>query len=175
MKTNEELKKATNLNIQETAPDGGWGVLYKAGKPFGSVIWSNGGGWEHVSVCPYKHSYTPSWDDMCELKDKFFREDETVVQFHPAKSEYVNNMPNCLHLWRPTEETMPTPPSIFVGVKPGMSREEIRKEYQGIEWGGIRETAMRSALKYAGVDVDALYDEFGGRRFTIAYKENGNG
>ena len=24
MKTNEELKKATNLNIQEMAPDGGW-------------------------------------------------------------------------------------------------------------------------------------------------------
>lgn len=35
-------------------------------------------------------------------KDMFFKEDEIVVQYHPAKSEYVNNMPNCLHLWRPT-------------------------------------------------------------------------
>lgn len=54
-------------------------------------------------------------------------------------------------------------------------REQIQREYQGIEGDGIRETAMRSALKYAGVDVDALYDEFGGRRLTIAYKEDGNG
>ncbi len=44
-------------------------------------------------------------------KDMFFKEDEIVVQYHPAKSEYVNNMPNCLHLWRPTNGALPTPPS----------------------------------------------------------------
>ena len=35
----------------------------------GSLVVSTGAGWEHVSVAPYKHSYTPSWDDMCNIKD----------------------------------------------------------------------------------------------------------
>lgn len=107
MKTNEELRNTANLLIVRTATDRGMGEIFKLGKRYGSVIWSNGGGWEHVSVCPYKRSYTPSWDDMCALKDMFFHENETVVQYHPAKSEYVNNMPNCLHLWRPTEAELP--------------------------------------------------------------------
>ena len=117
MKTNEELRNTANLLIVNTGADGGMGEIFKLGKRYGSVIWSNGGGWEHVSVCPYKRQYTPSWDDMCTVKDMFFHEDETVVQYHPAKSEYVNNMPNCLHLWRPLDAKLPTPPAIMVGIR----------------------------------------------------------
>ena len=117
MKTLEELKEIPNLMIVKTGIDGGIGELFKLGKRFGSVIWSNGGGWEHVSVSPYNRRYTPTWDEMCALKDMFFYEDETVVQYHPARSEYINNMPNCLHLWRPLNKEMPTPPSIMVGIK----------------------------------------------------------
>lgn len=133
MKTNEELRSTANLLIVRTAADGGMGEIFKLGKRYGSVIWSNGGGWEHVSVCPYKRSYTPSWDDMCALKDMFFHEDETVVQHHPAKSEYVNNMPNCLHLWRPTEADLPTPPAIMVGIKKGQTPEEVRKAIEEVD------------------------------------------
>jgi hypothetical protein len=133
MKTNEELRNTANLLIVRTAADGGMGEIFKLGKRYGSVIWSNGGGWEHVSVCPYKRSYTPSWDDMCALKDMFFHEDETVVQYHPAKSEYVNNMPNCLHLWRPTEADLPTPPAIMVGIKKGQTPEEVRKAIEEMD------------------------------------------
>ena len=125
MKTQEEIKKLPNFLVAGIGEDGGQGILFNCGKRFASVIWSNGGGWEHVSICPFKRSYTPSWDDMCRLKDMFFCEEETVVQYHPAKSEYVNNMPNCLHLWRPINEEIPTPPSIMVGVKRGQSRAEI--------------------------------------------------
>lgn len=130
MKTIQELKKTPNLLIARYGDDGGIGEVYRAGKPFASVIWSNGGGWEHVSIAPYKRSHTPTWDEMCDLKDMFFHDDETVVQYHPAKSEYVNNMPNCLHLWRPLNEVMPTPPSIMVGVKKGQTRNEIKKEIE---------------------------------------------
>lgn len=132
MKTLNEIKELPNLMIQHIAVDGGLGVLFKAGKSFATVVWSNGGGWEHVSISPIKHSYTPTWDEMCKLKDMFFCSDETVVQYHPAKNEYVNNLPNCLHLWRPINEKMPAPPSIFVGVKHGQSIEEVKaaiKEY----------------------------------------------
>lgn len=132
MKTLEELRDTANLLIRQTGADGGYGEI-QYGKLRGSVIWSFGGGWEHVSVSPYKHSYTPSWDEMCRLKDMFWNDDEVVVQYHPAKSEYVNNMPNCLHLWRPINETMPTPPSIMVGIRNGQSLGEARKEAAAIE------------------------------------------
>ena len=116
MRTTEELREQKYLIIRQTGPDGGCGEVY-FGKLTGSVIWSNGEGWEHVSVAPYKRRYVPSWEDMCRLKELFFYPEEWVVQFHPAESEYVNNVPNCLHLWRPTQEKLPTPPDWMVGVK----------------------------------------------------------
>lgn len=79
------------------------------------VIASDGCGWEHVSVsCESK---IPTWDIMCKIKDLFFYDDEVVMQLHPKKEEYINNHTNCLHLWRPINEKIPTPPSILVGYK----------------------------------------------------------
>lgn len=79
------------------------------------VIASNGEGWEHVSVS--MSDELPSWSDMCHIKDLFWNEGDAVMQLHPPKSEYVNNHPYCLHLWRPTEGEIPLPPSILVGYK----------------------------------------------------------
>lgn len=79
------------------------------------IIASNGCGWEHVSVSHKKN--TPSWEVMCEIKNMFFYDEEVVIQFHPKKSEYVNNHEHCLHLWRPLQKEIPTPPSILVGLK----------------------------------------------------------
>lgn len=115
------VKTGKYLRVVEQGIDGGCGYIKlprdnKTGYTKASIIWSNGGGWEHVSVCPLNGSM-PTWKDMCFIKDMFFFDDDWVVQFHPAKDEYVNNMPNCLHLWRPLEEKMPTPPSILVGLK----------------------------------------------------------
>ncbi len=122
MKTLEELKECKRLIIQQIGCDGGRGDI-SIGGWIGSVIWSYGGGWEHVSVSPHKRRITPTWDDMCKVKDIFFRDEECVVQYHPPKSEYVNNMPNCLHLWRPIEKEIPTPPSIMVGIKDDLTRD----------------------------------------------------
>lgn len=127
MKTLEEIRQENNLVICKVGADGGAGEI-QYGKLRGSVIWSFGGGWDHVSVSPYKHSYTPSWAEMCRIKEMFFRDDEVVVQYHPAKSEYVNNMPNCLHLWRPQDDVLPTPPSIFVGVRNGQTVGSVKEE-----------------------------------------------
>ena len=70
MKTLEEIRGATGLMVCETADDGGMGEVI-IGKWIGSVIWSFGGGWEHVSVAPYNRRIIPSWEDMCRLKDSF--------------------------------------------------------------------------------------------------------
>lgn len=104
------------------------------------VMASDGGGWDHVSVS--LATRTPTWEEMCFIKDLFFEPHEVAMQLHPAKHEYVNNHQFCLHLWRPQpvdeqaaivaewEEEgedypyhiepkgiIPTPPSELVGIK----------------------------------------------------------
>jgi hypothetical protein len=54
---------------------------------------------------------------MCQIKALFWDEEEAVMQLHPPRSDYVNVHHFCLHLWRPTETTIPLPPSILVGPK----------------------------------------------------------
>jgi hypothetical protein len=88
MKSLEQIKDSKRVLIGKIGIDGGSGEIH-LGTWSGSVIWSFGGGWEHVSVCPYKKRITPSWDDMCIIKDIFFNDDECVVQYHPPKSEYA--------------------------------------------------------------------------------------
>lgn len=79
------------------------------------AIASDGIGWEHVSVSlPHR---CPTWDEMCFVKSLFWDAEDVVMQLHPAESQYVNNHPFCLHLWRPIGLTIPTPESIMVGFK----------------------------------------------------------
>lgn len=63
------------------------------------VIAWDGGGWDHVSVQAERR--VPTWTEMCAIKELFFRDDEVVMQLHPAKANYVNNHYCVLHLWRP--------------------------------------------------------------------------
>lgn len=81
------------------------------------VIASDGEGWQHVSVSFGRVPGTPSWDVMCQVKDLFWNDEDAVIQFHPKKSEYVNNHKGCLHLWRCIDgRETPTPPKIMVGI-----------------------------------------------------------
>jgi len=116
VKSTVQLAGNHTLKIVDIGFDGGRGYLkFQTSKRPAVVVWSDGGGWEHVSVS--FRGRCPSWEEMCIVKDIFWHEDECVVQYHPAKSEYVNNHPYCLHLWRPLQQDMPVPPSILVGVK----------------------------------------------------------
>ena len=129
MKNTDEIISNPRLIVGIIGNDGGNGLV---SMPLwrGSVIWSNGAGWEHVSVSPESKRITPSWDDMCRIKDMFFYEDEAVIQIHPPKAEYVNNMPNCLHLWRCTYKDMVLPPSVLVGVRKGQTQAEFIEELE---------------------------------------------
>lgn len=71
--------------------------------------------WDHVSVSTRKR--TPSWNEMCFIKDLFWDEEETVIQLHPPKSQYISNHPYCLHLWKAVGIDFPLPPSDRVGNK----------------------------------------------------------
>lgn len=114
----KDLNEHRDFRVIETSFDGGAGIFFNGSLRGATVIWSYCGGWEHVSIC--QKNRTPDWDEMCMLKDMFWNEDETVIQYHPAKSNYVNNMKNCLHLWKPIERfsgKFLIPPDIMVGVK----------------------------------------------------------
>ncbi len=92
---------------------------YKVGGYTIYCIVSDGGGWEHVSVTIAPQgkdaTRTPTWDEMCWVKNQFWGEDECVIEYHPPKSEYVSCHPFCLHLWKPVGIDIPMPPSIMVG------------------------------------------------------------
>jgi hypothetical protein len=83
------------------------------------VIASDGMSWEHVSVHISEDGKeeTPTWEEMCQIKSMFWDEEDCVIQYHPAKSEYVNNHPHVLHMWRPTDQVIPIPDSTMVGIK----------------------------------------------------------
>lgn len=74
--------------------------------------------WEHVSVSLGKYATRcPTWEEMAYVKNVFFKSSECVVEFHPAKRDYISHHDFCLHLWRPCDGVFPTPPSICVGLK----------------------------------------------------------
>ena len=100
MKRLRDIRRADGMKVENGSIHGGIGIV-RIGDWSGSVIWgADEDGWEHVSVAPFDQ-HTPSWDDMCRLKDIFFEDEEAVIQMHPPKSQYVNLKDNCLHLWRP--------------------------------------------------------------------------
>lgn len=117
MKVPEEYR----IKIGPLASDSSYGNNGAFDIPFESyqlvVVASDGEGWEHVSVSILGSKITPNWKTMCFIKDLFWDEDECVVQYHPPKSEYINNHPGCLHLWKPIGKEIETPPSILVGIK----------------------------------------------------------
>lgn len=78
------------------------------------VITSDQYGWEHVSIS--RTDRCPIWEEMCQVKDLFWDAEDCVIQYHPPKSEYINNHPYCLHMWRPIGVELPRPPSILVGI-----------------------------------------------------------
>ena len=82
------------------------------------------GEWEHVSVSLAHRC--PTWDEMCFVKDLFWMSGECVIQFHPPKSDYINAMPYCLHLWKPIH-AIELPPSMTLGISKKAKRRALAK------------------------------------------------
>ena len=124
MRDLEDIKKNRYLQIKAEGHDGFGGTYYdKKSRCYLNFIMSWGAGWEHCSVS--MPTRCPSWEQMCVMKELFWKDDEWCVEYHPAKEDYISNHPYCLHIWRPVKENIPTPPSIMVGLKKKYSDEEI--------------------------------------------------
>lgn len=117
MRQPSELLASKQIEVVQVGADGFAGYVRHRGWPRRrvAVVASWGSGWEHVSVS--LRDRCPTWDEMCVVKDIFWDAEITVMQIHPPKSQYVNQHPYCLHLWRPQHNTIPTPPMWMVGIK----------------------------------------------------------
>ena len=101
-------------------PDVTWGCFVDVPGPCGeklTIMVADGSetGWEHCSVSTRRR--IPNWIEMSWVKDRCWEPEDVVLQYHPAKSHYVNNYSVVLHMWRCVREEFPTPPDILVGFK----------------------------------------------------------
>jgi hypothetical protein len=115
-RNNEKIEqyRLQHSSFATTKADGNNGLftIQRNGKVLRCIV-SDALGWDHVSVSIEKGKYPPTWD-MCFIKDLFFDEEETVIQYHPPKSCYVNVHPGVLHMWRQQGVTIPLPPIVMV-------------------------------------------------------------
>jgi hypothetical protein len=102
----ENIERRMNIECLDPSTEGSF-VLRKDGVEF-VIIASSGMGWEHVSVST-RNNRTPSWEEMCTVKRLFFKDDEVVMQLHPAEKDYINDNKFVLHLWRPKLKKIPLP------------------------------------------------------------------
>jgi hypothetical protein len=99
------------------SPEPGWSLFLIASDGDDPEV-PEAQGWEHVSVSARRGAgttRTPTWKEMAFVKAQCWDEDDVVVEYHPAKAEYVNLHPHVLHLWRHATLPFPTPPKHLVG------------------------------------------------------------
>ncbi len=135
-KTLEEIKQTPGIKIKREGLSGLGGSIYPIEYIKGKTkiitkssevlnfIFSIGCGFEHLSVSTTVG--IPTWEQMCKMKDIFWNKDEVCMQLHPKEEDYVDQMRYCLHIWRPIDQEIPTPPSIMVGFRKGKTEEDLQ-------------------------------------------------
>lgn len=138
MRNLEDIKKTMGMKIKAEKKNGFGGSIfpieYKNGKvkivqDYDKVLnfmFSWACGYEHLSVSTTVK--TPTWEQMCKMKDIFWAEDEVCMQLHPAKENYINNMSFCLHIWKPINEKIPIPPNLMVGIR--TDKEKLKEDIE---------------------------------------------
>jgi hypothetical protein len=111
----EKLSRANRWRIKTGAMASteldGWNGMFLV--PLEGELWhvmiSDQMGWKHLSVTNAQKKMLPSWTVLGRLKDLFYGDDEWACQFFPAKEDYIDDHPFCLHIWKPLDEELPRP------------------------------------------------------------------
>jgi hypothetical protein len=128
-------------------------------------------GWDHVSVS--LKDRCPNWQEMSFVKDIFFKEDETVMQLHPAKSEHINFAENCLHLLAPNKPNNTAPTKKLSRrsnqrKKVTMDIKDFVKNYTSlpdyIKWCLLRLNTIAKTHPQVALDVTSIVNYYEGRK-----------
>lgn len=76
------------------------------------IVASNDCSWDHISISTIRRC--PNWPEMKKVKELFFLDEEAAYQIFPAKEDYINCHPNCLHWWRPQNSDILQPPKFMI-------------------------------------------------------------
>lgn len=106
-------------------------------------------GWEHLTISG--QNKVPDWNVMCKVKDIFWDDEECCIEYHPRKSQYVNNNETCLHIWKPIGVELPEPPTILLGFQDISSGETSRVIHSVVE--NMSEEEKFQMAKKLGINV----------------------
>jgi hypothetical protein len=128
------LTTAAGHPLASDSSHGNNGVFFLRYK--GVLLWcmvSDQLGWDHVSVHPDTNPpRCCSWEEMSWVKSQFFYDNETVVQFHPRKADYISDHPTTLHLWKKQDQEHELPPWQLVGRRdPSQTVEDLARSLEG--------------------------------------------
>ena len=113
------MKKRLPVNLEKYRVDHPSYVIAEEGDIQGAFIIEYGNkrlkvisgcsdGWDHVSVSLTHRC--PTWEEMNWIKNRFFEDEEMVIQLHPPRSIYINYGKTVLHLWRCWDQEIKIPP-----------------------------------------------------------------
>lgn len=115
----DQIDKQANLanliGYEDIMPQKNWHggqVMFRMSGTFIAAIWASDMGWDHVSVSCRKR--TPKYQEMKTMKRFFLEPDEWAMELHPPVDDYISVNDNVLHIWRPHDLIIPTPPKILV-------------------------------------------------------------
>jgi hypothetical protein len=107
--------------------DGGNGVFRFPSPVAGRsllVIVSTSHGWEHASVSLHPSSKRcPTWEEMDAVKRRLWEPHEVAMQLHPPVADHLSYQHSTLHLWRPVDRSLPSPPKWMVAPYPGWEKD----------------------------------------------------
>lgn len=124
MKNIKSLEKYINNDIGKSNINKSFSVPLNDNKEAFVIASENFMGWDHVSahiisVESGALNRTPNNEEMQFLRNLFFEDEEVVLEFHPAKKDYINNHSYVLHMWRSTDNIFSFPKQVAWDGIPG--------------------------------------------------------
>ncbi len=106
VKVNPISKEVDGVVILEPEP-------HTVAAPIDSVAETRVDDWWHLSVS--RANRVPTWDELMQAKEVFLGLEAHAVQVLPPRSQHVNIMPHCLHLFSRMDGTPSLPDFRQVG------------------------------------------------------------